>query len=718
MGTSDSSLGEAVLELGADDSQLNSDLEGARARVVGTLSMLSSIGGAILTGLLTMIASVSVAIGLAIFNAGTTLDAAYDNIAVRTGSTGEQLNSLQDDFNAVFSSVPTDATTASNVVSLLNSRLGVTGESLQGIAIPLLEVSRITGGDATTNTELFTWVMGDWSVSNEDATGTLDMLFTASQETGVGMDQLMTQIVQYGAPMREFGFSIEDSVALFARWEQQGVNTETVMSGMRIAASNFASANVPLREGLLSTFEAIQNAASEQEALNLGMETFGARAGPDMVAAIREGRFEIDDLVDALADSQNAIMDTSAATMDWGEQWTIFQNRMTVALGPAGQSVMSAASSIMDAIASAFERPDVQAAISSVSEWIGNLASRIAEAMPGIIDNIFGFFDWLRNNRGVVVAVLAAMGVAIGAFLYSSAAAAITAAGGFGVLWAAVWPVLAVMAAVAAIAYLVYEAWTNNWGGIRDTLTSWWAAAQVIFTNIITWFQVNIPLAIQTVTGWWNSLISAMQAVQLFIQTYIVPVFTALGLLLSGDIGGAIAVLAGYWNDILLPAIQAVIAAISERLQPIFQAIADFIDQYVSPIFRTFGGWISDHLVPAFQAVANVIQDIIDWLDRIGEAIANIDWGILEPGSPTPFEWGLRGIRKQLVRLNKMDLPSLATNLSLVPDQTTLGAIAGSGSSQASNSRSWQFTNYVTNAGVDADELARINRREELLYGI
>ena len=48
------------------------------------------------------------------------------------------------------------------------------------------------------------------------------------------------------------------------------------------------------------------------------MEIFGARAGADMAGAIREGRFEIDDLVAALGTSKGATETTADATVTAG----------------------------------------------------------------------------------------------------------------------------------------------------------------------------------------------------------------------------------------------------------------------------------------------------------------------------------------------------------------------------------------------------------------
>jgi hypothetical protein len=87
------------------------------------------------------------------------------------------------------------------------------------------------------------------------------------------------------------------------------------MGSMRIAMGKFAKDGVPMRDGLDKTIETIQKLGPGAEATSLAMETFGARAGPDMAAAILEGRFEVGALLDDLASSTDTIGQAAADTL-------------------------------------------------------------------------------------------------------------------------------------------------------------------------------------------------------------------------------------------------------------------------------------------------------------------------------------------------------------------------------------------------------------------
>jgi hypothetical protein len=84
------------------------------------------------------------------------------------------------------------------------------------------------------------------------------------------------------------------------------------------------------------------------------------------------------------------------------------------------------------------------------------------------------------------------------------------------------------------------------------------------------------------------------------------------------------------------------------------------------------------------------IQAATAWLKDMAAKIANLklpDW--LTPGSPTPFEMGLRGIGKAIKDLNNFDLPRLKAGVDIQAPTGPLGmAIAGAGAGGSSQ------TNY------------------------
>lgn len=489
-------LSNLLALLALDESAYLKGLQSSQQATDTFAGNLANVGGAIAVGAITAVGTAIVGIGSAAFDAAETVDSAYDDIAVATGATGDKLAILKDDFNAVFSDVPMDAQLVSDAISILNSRLDITGPALQGVAKPLLELSRLMGGDVTQNAEDFTRVVGDWNIPVEDAGGALDSLFVAAQETGAPIDALMQDIVKYGAPMRNFGFSFEESGALLASFAAQGVNTEIVMSGLRIAQGKFISQGKDMKTGLWDTVDAIQNATSKTDALAIATEVFGAKAAGDMVDTILSGKFSLDGLVDSMLNADGAIMNAADATSDWGEKWKEFQNKMTIVLAPMGEKIREAFGTALDAVVEIFNRPDVQAAIAKFADFAVLAIGKIVEFIPIIVDGFFQFVDFLKNNEGILIGVFVALGAAVLVWAATSIAAAASTI-------VAMLPVIAVIALIGAAAYLLYEAWTNNWGGIQEKTAS-----------AIEWIKGALQTVGDFFAAIWNNPL-----VQLYLQT-------------------------------------------------------------------------------------------------------------------------------------------------------------------------------------------------------
>jgi TP901 family phage tail tape measure protein len=294
----------------------------------------ASVTGAKLTKNLTPAAA---AVGVAMAKIGSSWNDARDAIIVGTGASGKALDGLIASSKKVAGTVPNDFGDVGKAIADVNTRLGLTGPELETVSKKALDLSRITGTDLSNNIRSSARVVRDWGLDATEAGAVMDMMFRASQNTGIGFDTLGDKVVQFGAPMRQFGFSMEESIALLAGFEQQGVNTETVMAGLRQGLARIARAGEDPIETFRRVTEEIKNAGSAGEANTLALEVFGARAGPDMAAAIREGRFEIDELVASLGSSEGSIDDAAEATLRFSDRMAMVRNRIIAALGPFGE---------------------------------------------------------------------------------------------------------------------------------------------------------------------------------------------------------------------------------------------------------------------------------------------------------------------------------------------------------------------------------------------
>lgn len=373
--------GSGFLEVRPEVSGFASGLKSKLSGPIATAG--AALGGALAAGLAGAFAT-----GIAAYKIGETFDSAFDTIRVGTGATGTALAGLQDEFRDVVANVPTDFGSAATAIADLNTRLGLTGDDLEGVSSQMIEATRLLGGDLATNIATTSRTMGDWGVSSEDMEGRLDQLFRASQATGIGFDTLSDQLVKYGAPLRQLGFDFETSAALLGKFEKEGVNAELVMGSMRIALGKMARDGEDAQETFQRVVGEIEAAGSVSEANALALELFGARAGPDMAAAIREGRFEVGDLIDTIANGGDTIMGVAAETESFSQKWQKFKNRVLLAIEPIATRVFQTVGKVFDQIA-----PKVEAWISDTLlpafERLGAWWDANGPAIQGFISRTF-----------------------------------------------------------------------------------------------------------------------------------------------------------------------------------------------------------------------------------------------------------------------------------------------------------------------------------------
>ena len=384
--------------------ELDKSLGGLDKKTTGLSGSMGKLGGFLGKGLVLgagLAATALGAMGAAAFGVAQSFEDAQHTLIAATGASGAALDGMSASVVALHGSVAGLDRSMADIAAVMgevNTRTGATGPALDTFTAQILKMTRITGDDGVAAVAGITRVMGDWSVPLEESTGLMDKLFGAGQAFGIGLDSLAGKLVQFGAPLRQMGFGLDESIAMLGKWEKEGVNTELVIGSLRIAAGKFAkeqadvtsalalgenraisstAANKSLAESLRDTFFAIKNASDGTAALNIGMEVFGARAGPDMTAAIREGRFELDDAIKAMDGMAGSIDDVATRTLGLSERWQMGMTQVKDSLLPVGNGLMELGLQAM---------PFVEAAA-------GKLAEFLSTTLPGVIGDVREAWD-------------------------------------------------------------------------------------------------------------------------------------------------------------------------------------------------------------------------------------------------------------------------------------------------------------------------------------
>ena len=365
-------------------------------------------------------------LGQAVYDAYQQYDEGADNIIKQTGATGQAAEDLQKSYKKVTKSVVGDFDQIGATLGELNTRFGFTGEQLEEATIQFTKFADITGTDAKTAVQLVSRAMGDAGIEADQYSEVLDALTVASQASGISIDNLAANLTKYGAPMRALGFDTQEAIAVFAGWEKAGVNTEIAFSGMKKAISNWAKEGKDSRKEFKKTLDEIAACPDIASATTKAIEVFGAKAGPDLADAIKEGRFEYSDFLDLLQDSKGTVTKTYEATQDGFD-------KVKLAIQGGKAEIGSYVSELADKYAPQIEQfaTDVVAELKKVIQWsaeniktIGAFAAALASAFA--VAQILTFINTVAETVSVIKGLTTAMTEAEVATKLLSAAQAAT----------------------------------------------------------------------------------------------------------------------------------------------------------------------------------------------------------------------------------------------------------------------------------------------------
>ena len=607
---------EAFITMRPEFSQFASETRSGLGRMAG----IAKVGGA-------AIAAAAVAAGTAAFRIGEQFHDASNTIRFGTGATGQALDGLKDDFRAVVADVPASFGDASTAIADINTRLGLTGEPLQKLSGQFLDLARVTGGDVANQVALGARVFGDWDVATESQAETLDKLFRGAQASGIGVDQLMGKVVQFGSPLRAMGFGLEESAAMFAKFEQEGVNAELVIGSLRQGLGQMARAGEDAPETFRRVVEEIEGMESRTEATAAAMELFGARAGPDMAAAIQEGRFELGDMLAMIEGGSDTIGAAASDTEGFSESWQRFKNRAMLALEPIATRVFDMLTVGMEWLADAWDTHG-EAVTAGVVRF-GEIVSSVFATVGGWVDTVVGWFESLSTD------VVGSQSELLADIMP---------------LWESVREVFAsAMEAIQAIVSAATSAVEWIWGRFGDNIvaflrTAWDNAMQVIggalnviqgifevFAGLFTgdWSRMWDGVR-QILSGAWNVIVGLVRQALNVLRTVFTIALSALSSLWSAAWSGIGRALSAAWS--------AIVSGVRTRIAEVvafFRGLPARIRGALSNAGSMLLSVGRDIIRGMVRGITSMARAPIDAVRNIGSSIVSGAKGLLGIGSPS-----------------------------------------------------------------------------------
>lgn len=518
------------------------------------------MAGAKTAGAGILVAAGAVAAGL--YAIGASFDDAFDGIRIGTGKTGIELEGLQADMKAVASTVPASFGDAGKAITVFSQKLGLTGAPLQTLSSQVLELSRMTSTDLGGNLTAVTDVFNNFGVGAADQSGKLDLLFRASQASGVSVAELAGTMSGAGVILREVGLNFDQSAGFLATLAKAGVDAGDVMpalsKSLAVAAKKGKDASTVFSE----TFNAIKGAPSDVAGAGIALEVFGAKAGPKLAALIREGKLSFEDMTAAIAGGGETILGASADTQDFAEKLTLLKNRVFLAIEPIATRVFNKIGEVMDKLG-----PKVDELTKFMKEH---------KDMMVIVAGVLG---------GIMIIVLTAYTIS----MLAAIAATVAAAAPFIAIG------VAIGAMVAAAIYL-YKNWDQVFTWIMDHKA--YAAIILILGSVIIVPILLLVATIKFLQANWEKIWSVIQTVTDVAVAITVAYFTAL-----------IKYVLFMYN---------VLQTLSDVVQNVFSAIVSIIGGAAGFIVSIFG-----YIVGAVQTAVDFFLNIPNLIGGIGAGIAN-----------------------------------------------------------------------------------------------
>ena len=463
-------IGEAVVSLAADTDGFLRDISDATSEAEGKFSDMSesvsksgdgfkSVGTALTVGVSAPLALV----GAAGLKASSDVGGGLRTLQRGVNDTGTSLDGLKNSFKNVFGTTPVDATELGEAMSNLHMQTGLTGTALEELTTKFINLSRVTGTPLLPNIENVTSALREFGVPVDQDSAKLDELYKVSLATNLPFDQLATTLQNNAAIFRAYGLNVEQSAAFLGELKQQGIDSTPVMSGLRKEISNGSSeykkdvealdnattalskntdakktatlttnlnnaqsaVTGDLNANLGTSFEQlvgkIRGAKSETEGMNISVDAFGTKAGPQMYTAIMTNKVGFDDFKKVTGDTTTGIDDMNTSTSTFSDSMTVMKQRTELALSPLGTAItktMKSAEPDMLKITGLVEQmgkkfaelpePVQRAAVltGAFATQLGPVAIGIGNAMPAV-DKFWGGLGKVKDGLVWVIGKLA-----------------------------------------------------------------------------------------------------------------------------------------------------------------------------------------------------------------------------------------------------------------------------------------------------------------------
>ena len=543
-------------------------------------------------------------IGAAALASWKEVDTGLDTIVKKTGASGETLDGMHDILNNITTSIPTDFATAGAAIGEVNTRFGSTGQELEDLSTQFIKFAELNGTDVSTSIDKVQSAMAAFGLDASNAGYVLDVMNKAGQDTGVSMDSLASDLLTNNAVLQDMGLGLNQSVAFLANMNKEGVDSSSVLTGLRQAMKNAAKEGKSTGDALGEIQDSLVNASTDAEAAQIAMELFGNRSGAAIAQMVRDGRLNFEDFGGTINDFTGSVSNTFDQVTDPMDRFKTITNELKIAgselVEAMGPALSEAVSGLADGIGKLTDKwnglsPEMQQTIIKVAGLAAVLGPLLA-----IGGKVLGGVGKIGSGLAGLVGKIGNVGTAAG----TAAGPVGTAGGSFGTFAGQALKMVAAAAALVLVAVAI--------GMLVDSaieIAEAGPTAQIALAAIAAGILILMGVA--------AALAPALTAGAVGIVAFGAAV-ALIGVGVYAACEGIASVVDAISNLV------AVVSSNSEQLNSIIQQVGDTISQ----VFETVATGISDIVTSIGDCISTVVTAISDGIsgiiDSIGDAISGV----------------------------------------------------------------------------------------------
>lgn len=445
------------------------------------------------------------AIGGLSYKAFTEVDEGLDTIIKKTGATGDSLDEMGDIMKDIANSIPTDFATAGEAVGEVNTRFGVTGDTLRGLSEQYIKFAEINDTDVTGAIDGTQKALAAFGLGAESADSYLNQLTATSQRTGVSVDTLAAGAVQNATAFKEMGLDINGATAFMGDLEVSGADSSAVMSGLGKALKNATAEGIPLDQALADLQDTILNGTDSTDGLTAAYELFG-KSGAQVFDAVKNGTLDFTSLGTAVDETGNIVTDTFDATLDPADQFKVAMNNIKTLGAEIAETVMP---------------------------WLSEALAKVRDIIVSLREKWEGLSEPQRQTIIKVAGIIAAIGPVL--TMVGSVTSAI--GGVIGLLTGPMGIVVAIGAVVAAGVWLV-----ENWDEVKEKIKEIWEKIKGFFVD--AWEKIKAIDWAKLGREMWNAIKNAFSTVKTWFKEKFDTAWDAIKNINWADVGITV------WNKI------------------------------------------------------------------------------------------------------------------------------------------------------------------------